>query len=96
MKSSASESVRNAYFNLGWLSRSSRLAWLGIVTVERPWSSFYSDAKLFMYGTYMYGINYNKVFCKQFDQNEHFSPFELSSASESIQAVQIVWVRLNS
>ena len=53
MKSSASESVRNAYFNLEWLSRSSRLAWPGIVTVERPWSSFDSDAKLFMYGTYM-------------------------------------------
>ena len=32
----------------------------------------------------------NIVFCKQFHQNEHFSPFEwleLRSASESIQAV---------
>ena len=53
MKSSASESVRNAYFNLEWLSRSSRLAWPGILTVERPWNSFDSDAKLFMYGTYI-------------------------------------------
>ena len=38
-------------------------------------------------------LNYNNVFCKQFDQNEHFSPFEFSLAgikigrSESIQAV---------
>ena len=41
------------------------------------------------------------VFCKQFDGNEHFSPFKLSqlqlrSASESIQAVQIIWADLNS
>ena len=27
------------------------------------------------------------VFCKHFDRNEHFSPFEFSSASESIQPV---------
>ena len=36
------------------------------------------------------------VFCKKFDRNEHFSPSELSSASESIQPVLIIWVGLNS
>ena len=46
-------------------------------------------------------MNYYNVFCKQFDRNEHFPPFEHSlaairSASESIQPVQIVWVGLNS
>ena len=37
MKSSASESIRNGYFNLERLSRSSRLAWPGISTLERLW-----------------------------------------------------------
>ena len=79
MKSSASESVRNAYFNLEWLSRSLRLAWPGILT----WNGFDSDAKLFNVQN-LYCINYNKVFCKQFDQNEYFSPFEFSSAEINI------------
>ena len=25
-------------------------------------------------------LNYNNIFCKELDQNEHFSPFEFSSA----------------
>jgi len=33
-------------------------------------------------------MNYNKVFSKQFDQNEHFSPFEFSSAGIKIG----VWI----
>ena len=33
-------------------------------------------------------INYSEVFCKQFDKNEHFSPFEFSSAGIKI-GVQI-------
>ena len=44
MKSSACEPIRNGYFNLERLSRSSRLAWPGISTLERLWfrrRSFY-------------------------------------------------------
>ena len=37
-------------------------------------------------------INYYNLFCKQFDRNEHFSPFELRSAFESIQPVLIIKV----
>ena len=37
MKSSASESVMNGYFNLERLRRSFRLAWPGISTLERLW-----------------------------------------------------------
>ena len=52
MKSLAYEYViRNAYFNLERLSRSSRLARPGISTVERLWNGFDSDTKLFMYQT---------------------------------------------
>ena len=51
MKSSASESIRNAYLNLELLSRSFRLARPGISTVERLWNGFDSDAELFMYRT---------------------------------------------
>ena len=25
-------------------------------------------------------LNYNNIFCNEWDQNEHFSPFEFSSA----------------
>ena len=46
-------------------------------------NDFDSDAELFIYRTYKY-INYNNVFCKQFDQNEHFSSFEFSSAGIKI------------
>ena len=51
MKSSASESIRNAYFNLKQLSCSSRLAQPGILTVEQLWNGFDSDTELFMYRT---------------------------------------------
>ena len=78
MKSSASESIRNACFNLELFSRSFRLARSGISPLERLWNGFDSDAEHFMYRTYC--INYYNVFCKQFDRNEHFPPFELSSA----------------
>ena len=78
MKSSASESVRNAYFNLEQFSRSSHLARPGISTVKRLWNGFDSDAELFTYRAQC--INYNKVFSMQSHQNEHFSPFEFSSA----------------
>ena len=47
MKSSESESIRRGYFNVERLSRSSRLAWPGISTLER----LDSDAELFMYRT---------------------------------------------
>ena len=82
MKSSASEAIRNAYFNLDWFSHSSHLAWLGILTVKRLWNGFDSDAELFMHRTSC--VNYYIVFCKQFDQNEHFSPFEFTSAGIKI------------
>ena len=48
MKSSASESIKNGYFNLERLSRSFRLAWPGISPLERLWNCFDSDAELFM------------------------------------------------
>ena len=78
MKSSASKSVRNAYFNSERLSRSLRLARPGISTVERLCSrhrTFNDRTKC---------INYNKVFCKHFGQNEHFSPFWFSSVGIKI------------
>ena len=86
MKSSTSESIRNPYFNLEWFSRSSRLAQLGILTVEWLWIGFDSDAELLMYRAKC--KNYNNVFCKQFDQNEHFSPFEFSLAGIEIS----IWI----
>ena len=48
MKSSASEEIRDAYFNVGRLSRSFRLARLGISALEGLWSGFDSDSELFM------------------------------------------------
>ena len=51
MKSSASESIRNACFNLERLSRSFRLARPGISPLERLWNGFDSDTELFMYRT---------------------------------------------
>ena len=66
MKSSASESIRNACFNLERLSRSFRLAGPGVSPLERLWNGFDSDAELFMYGTYC--ISYYNVFFKQFDR----------------------------
>ena len=86
MKSSASESVRNACFNLERLSRSFRLSRPGISPLERLWNGFDSDTELFMYRIKC--INYYNVFCKQFDRNEHFSPFELTSAAIKIG----VWI----
>ena len=48
MKKSASETIKNGYFNLERLSRSFRLAWPKISTLERLWNDFVSEAKLFM------------------------------------------------
>ena len=47
-KSSMSESIRNASFNLERLSRFSRLARAGIATLERFWKGFDLDAVFFM------------------------------------------------
>ena len=47
MNSSASESIRNACFNLERLSRSFRLARPGISPLNRLWNAFDSDAQLF-------------------------------------------------
>ena len=44
MKRSASERIKNGYFNLEKLSRSFRLTWPGISTLERLWNGFVSDA----------------------------------------------------
>ena len=49
MKSLASESIRNAYFNWERLSHSFCLAQPEILPLERLWNDFDSDAKLFMY-----------------------------------------------
>ena len=87
-KSSASESLRNACFNLERLSRCFCLA----LPEFRIWREFGTpliqirDAQLFMYRTKC--INYYNIFCKHFDRNEHFSPFELSSMSIMIG----VWI----
>ena len=88
MKSSASESISNACFNLERFSRSFRLARPGISPLERLWNAFDSDAELFMYRTKCRN-SYN-VFCKQFDRNAHFSPSEFSSAGIKIG----VWITL--
>ena len=81
------------------LSRSSRLAQPGISPLDEYWDDFDSDADLSMNRTRC--ISYYDVFWKQFDRSEYFSPLEFStvelrSASESIQPVLIIWVRLNS
>ena len=47
MNTSASESIRNACFNLERLSRSFRLARPGISPLNRLWNAFDSDAELF-------------------------------------------------
>ena len=52
-------------------------------TLERLW---FRDAEFFMYRTKC--INYYNVFCKHFDRNEHFLPFELSSMAIMIG----VWI----
>ena len=78
MKSLASESISNAYFNLERLSRSFRLARPGISPLDRLWNAFDSDAELFM--NRKKWINSYNVFCKQFDRNAHVSPSEFSSA----------------
>ena len=53
MKSSASESIKNACFNLERLSCSFRLARLGInfLYLDRLWNAIDSDAELLMYRT---------------------------------------------
>ena len=73
----SSASIRNAYFNLERLSRSFRLA--------RP-VIFDIGSTLALFGAALNqapnshvpnpGINYYKIFCKQFARHEHFSPFE--------------------
>ena len=88
MKSSVSESIRNACFNLERISRSFRLAGPGISPLDRLWNAFDSDAEIFMYRTKCRN-SYN-VFCKQFDRNAHFSPSEFSSAGIKIG----VWITL--
>ena len=51
MKSSASESIRNACFNMERLSRSFRLTRPGISPLQGLWNGFDLDAELFMYRT---------------------------------------------
>ena len=70
MKSSASESIKNGYFNLERLSRSFRLAWPGISPLERLWNCFDSDAELFMSRSWC--INYYNVFYKTADISSCF------------------------
>ena len=64
------------------LSRSFCLARPGISLLERVWNGFDSDAELFVYRTQ--SMNFYNVFSKQFDRDEHFSPFELSSVAIKI------------
>ena len=89
MKISASEIIRNACFNLERLSRSFRLARPGISPFNRAnfgTALADSEAEIFMYRTQC--INYNNVFCKPFDRNEHFSPIDLSSPAIKVG----VWI----
>ena len=72
LKSLASERIKNVYFNLEWLTHSSRLAWPGISTLDRLGTALIKMPN----------------FCKQFDRNEHFPPFKLSSAAIKIG----VWI----
>ena len=51
MTFSASELIKNTYFNLERLSRSFRLSRTEISTMDRLWNGFDSDAELFMYRT---------------------------------------------
>ena len=89
MKSSMSESIRNASFNLEQLSRSFRLARPGISTLEPLW----------------FRRRFFQVHIAHFESSLaegsifHFlnlSQLELRSASESIQAAKIIWVELNN
>ena len=72
MKSSASERFKNVCFNLERLTHFYRLAWSGISTLDRLGTALIKMPN----------------FCKQFDQNEHFPPFKLSSAAIKIG----VWI----
>ena len=65
IKSSASESIRNTWFNLERLSRPSRFARTGNSTLDELWNGFDSDTDLFMYRTK--SISYYNVFCKNKD-----------------------------
>ena len=89
MKSSASESIRNACFNLE--RHSFRLARLGISPLERLWNGFDSDTELFMYQTQCIIIIIT-YFVSSLTEMSIFLLLnlvwlELRSASESIQPV---------
>ena len=70
MKSLASESISNAYFNSKRLSRSFPLAQPGISTLGRLWDGFDSDTELFMGRTLR--INHYNKFCKKFNEESFF------------------------
>ena len=78
MKSSASESTRNACFNLERLSRSFRRSFYGQRASRLGHKSMEKNSvRNLQYGP----ANKRYVFCKQFERNGHFSPFELSLAA---------------
>ena len=87
MKSSASELIRNACFNLEQLNRSSCPSQAGILTLDRLWNGFWFRSRTFHVPNASC-INYYNIFSKQFNRNEYFSPFELSSAEIKIG----VWI----
>ena len=93
VKSSASESIRNAYFNVEWLSRFSRQPRQELLL----WSNF----RTVSIQTPNFCINYYKVYCKYFNSESIFALLilvclELRSACESIEPVLIVWLGLPS
>ena len=71
-------------------SHSFHLTRPGILTLDRLWNGFDSDAKLFMYQNKC--INY---YFEQFDKNEYFSPLQFSSVGIKIGVLK-VWVSPNS
>ena len=91
-----SESIRNAFFNLERISRSSRLARPGISTLERLWNGFDFGAVLFFHAPNIITYFENCLAEMSIFHLLNSVQLELRSAPESIQPVKIIWVGLNN
>ena len=83
MKSSASELIRNACFNLECLNCLPGPSQAGISILDHLWNGFDSDAELFMCRTQI-ALIITTYFLSSLNENEYFSPFEFSSAGIKI------------
>ena len=83
MKSSASELIRNACFNLECLNCLPSPSQAGISILDHLWNGFDSDAELFMCRTQI-ALIITTYFLSSLNENEYFSPFEFSSAGIKI------------